>query len=69
MKEDPYLGTDSVFKLWDTLATKPYRIGLLFTHKNGDFGAISLTERSFAIWCNHPLSHAIAGAHFNQNFC
>ena len=26
---------------------KPYRIGLPFTHKNGDFGAISLTERSY----------------------
>ena len=26
-------------------ARKPYRIGLLFTHKNaGDFGAISVTE-------------------------
>ena len=25
-------------------ARKPYRIGLLFTHKNGDFGAISETE-------------------------
>ena len=24
------------------------RIGLLFTHKNGDFGAISVTERSCA---------------------
>ena len=26
---------------------KPFRIGLLFTHKNGDFGAISVTARSF----------------------
>ena len=25
---------------------KPYQIGPLFTHKNGDFGAISITERS-----------------------
>ena len=25
---------------------KPYRIGLLFTNKNSDFGAISVTERS-----------------------
>ena len=24
---------------------KPYRIGLLFTHKNGDFGAISVTAK------------------------
>ena len=27
---------------------KPFQIGLLFTHKNGDFGAISVTERSWA---------------------
>ena len=26
----------------------PYRMGLLFTHKNGDFGAISVSERSYA---------------------
>ena len=25
---------------------KPCRMGILFTHKNGDFGAISVTERS-----------------------
>ena len=29
-------------------AQKPYRIGILFTRKNGDFGAISVTERSCA---------------------
>ena len=28
--------------------TKPYWIGLLFTHENGDSGAISVTERSSA---------------------
>ena len=27
-------------------ARKPYRMGRLFTHKNRDFGAISVTERS-----------------------
>ena len=26
----------------------PYRIGILFTHRNDDFGAISATERSCA---------------------
>ena len=26
-------------------ARKPYRLGLLFTHKNGDFGAISVTQQ------------------------
>ena len=31
---------------------KPYRIGLLFKHKNGDFGAISVNERS----CAAPIS-------------
>ena len=25
-------------------AREPYRLGLLFTYKNGDFGAISVTE-------------------------
>ena len=29
-------------------ARKSYRIGLLLTHKNGDFGAISVTKRSCA---------------------
>ena len=29
-------------------AQKQYRIELLFTHKNGDFGAISVTEGSCA---------------------
>ena len=33
-------------------ARKSYRIGLLFTRKNGDFGAISVTERS----CSVPIS-------------
>ena len=34
-------------------ARKSYRItGLLFTHKKGDFGAISVTERS----CAAPIS-------------
>ena len=30
-------------------ARKPYWIGLLFTYKNGDFGAISVTEQSCAV--------------------
>ena len=28
-------------------ARKPYQTGRLFTHKNGDFGSISVTERSY----------------------
>ena len=31
---------------------KPHRIGLLFTHRNGDFRAISVAERS----CVAPIS-------------
>ena len=31
-----------------TPARKSYRIGHLFTHENGDLGAISVTERSCA---------------------
>ena len=31
-----------------TPARKPYQIGSLLTHKNGDFGAISVTEQCFA---------------------
>ena len=45
------------------------RIGLLFTHKNGDFGAISSREGNLAIVCNHSLLHAITQAHFYPNFC
>ena len=33
-------------------SVRPYRIGLLFSHKNGDFGAISITQRS----CAEPIS-------------
>ena len=29
-------------------ARKPYRLGLLFTNRNSDFGAIFVTERSCA---------------------
>ena len=32
-------------------ARKPYRIGLLFTHKNGDFSAVSVTARSSKLRC------------------
>ena len=33
-------------------SVRPYRIGLLFSHENGDFGAISVTKRS----CVDPIS-------------
>ena len=32
---------------------KPYREGVLFTHENGDFGAISLTERDLDSGASH----------------
>ena len=38
-------------------ARKSYRIGLLFTHKNRDFGAISVTERSYAAPISKLESH------------
>ena len=31
------------------LARQPYRIRLLFTHKNRDFSAVSVTERSYTV--------------------
>ena len=38
-------------------ARNPYLIGLLFTHKNGDFGAISVTERSCAALIFYAEGH------------
>ena len=37
--------------------TKPYRIGLPLTHKNRDFGAISVTERSYGAPISKVGSH------------
>ena len=44
-------------------ARKSYQIGLLFTHKNSDFGAISVTERS----CAAPISKV--ESHISDRFC
>ena len=44
-------------------AGSPPRIGLLFTHKNDDFGAISVTERSSAA----PFSKV--ESHISDRFC
>ena len=44
-------------------ARKPYRIVLLFIHKNGDFGAISVTERSYAA----PISNTVE-RHMSNRF-
>ena len=37
--------------------TKPYRIGILWTHENCDFGAISVKERSCAALTSKVESH------------
>ena len=42
---------------------KPYQIGLSFTHKNGEFGAIFVTEQSFAA----PISKV--ERHISDRFC
>ena len=42
---------------------KPYRIGLLFTHKNGDFGALSVTERSCAALISKVERHISERCH------
>ena len=47
-----FLKLCSLYQKAFTTARKPYRIWLLFTHKDTDFGAISLTERS----CAAPIS-------------
>ena len=38
----------TLYSIAFTPAQKQYRRGLLFTHKNGDLGAISVKERSCA---------------------
>ena len=38
----------SLYQVAFAPAWKPYRIGVLFTDKNGDFGTISVTKRSCA---------------------
>ena len=43
-----FLRLCSLYRMAFTTARKPYRIWLLFTHKDTGFGAISLTERSCA---------------------
>ena len=44
-------------------ARKPYRIGFLFTHKIVDFGAISVTEQSYAA----PISNTVE-RHMSNRF-
>ena len=47
----------TVYRIAFALALKPYAIGLLFTHKNGDFSAISVRKRSCAALISKIESH------------
>ena len=52
----PFADVKAMFSLYLVAfapAPKPYRIGLLFTHKNGDFGAISKVESHISDRCAH----------------
>ena len=52
-RKSTYLGyVHTKYRIVFAPARKPYQIGLQFTHNNGDFGAISVTERS----CAAPIS-------------
>ena len=49
---------------------KPYRIGLLFTHNNGDFGAISVTKRRCpALSLNWRVKYRISVHTIPHRFC
>ena len=50
--EEYFKAMFTLYRIAFAPARKPYRIRLLFTHENGDFGAISVTERS----CAAPIS-------------
>ena len=39
-------GMSTRYRIALAQARKPYPVGLLFTYENGEFGAISVTERS-----------------------
>ena len=57
------LGIFTLCRLALASARKPYWIEIVFTHKNGDFGAISITERS----CTAPISKM--EPHISDTFC
>jgi len=50
--EEYFKAMFTLYRIAFASVRKPYREGLLFTHENGDFGAISLTERN----CAAPIS-------------
>ena len=49
---------------------KPYRMGILLTPNNGDFGAISVTERSCpALSLNWRVTYGISVYTIPDKFC
>ena len=57
----------TLYQVAFTPASKPYRIELLFTYKNGDFGAISVTERSGATAVFKVESHMwVRRSHYSR---
>ena len=57
------LGIFTLCRMALASARKPYRIEIVSTHKNGDFRAISVTERS----CAAPISKV--EPHISDMFC
>ena len=53
----------TIYRIAFPPAQKPYRIGIQFTHKNGDFEAISLTERICAARISKLESHISDSVH------
>ena len=57
-------------RLSSALAQKQYRIGLLFRYKKGDFGTISVTERSCAAPISQVESHIqLFRERLSENMC
>ena len=57
-------------RLSSALAQKQYRIGLLFRYKKGDFGTISVTERSCAAPISQVESHIqVFRERLSENMC
>ena len=49
----------TIYQIAFAQARKPYLTRLLFTYRNGDFGAISVTERSCAALISKGESHIL----------
>ena len=61
--EEYFKAMFTLYRIAVAPARKRYREWLLFTHENGDSGAISLTERI----CSAPIS--IVERHISERFC